>query len=100
VERDATLRHAVTRRRRPPAQIDLWRASVTEQVVELLDTQDFFGLLKLPYPPDRGGVIDRLQRERLVEPAAGGFAIRLLGAPARAAASRLPRPIEEGTAGI
>jgi hypothetical protein len=40
-------------------------------VVELLDTQAFFELLKLPYPGSRTGVIDRLTRERLVTPGAG-----------------------------
>jgi ATP-dependent DNA helicase RecG len=49
-------------------------------VVELLDTQTFFELLKLPYPSERDGVIDRLVRERLLDEAAGGYAIRRLGA--------------------
>jgi predicted HTH transcriptional regulator len=51
-----------------------------QQVVELLDTQMFFELLKLPYPTDRAGVIDRLVSERLVDASAGDFAIRRLGA--------------------
>jgi ATP-dependent DNA helicase RecG len=51
-----------------------------EEVVELLDTQGFFELMKLPYPSDRAGVIDRLQRERLLDAVAGGYAIRRLGA--------------------
>lgn len=38
-----------------------------EEVVELLDTQAFFELLKLPYPSDRLGVLDRLCRERLID---------------------------------
>lgn len=52
----------------------------SQQVVELLDTQTFFELLKLPYPTDRSGVIDRLLRERLVDELDGAFAIRRLGA--------------------
>lgn len=51
-----------------------------QQVVELLDVQTFFELLKLPYPTDRGGVIDRLLRERLVDELGGTYAIRRLGA--------------------
>lgn len=52
----------------------------SQQVVELLDTQTFFELLKLPYPTDRAGVIDRLQRERLVDESGQTLAIRRLGA--------------------
>lgn len=50
-----------------------------QQVVELLDTQTFFELLKLPYPTDRAGVIDRLMRERLVDQIGDQYAIRRLG---------------------
>lgn len=52
----------------------------SEEVVGLLDTQGFFELMKLPYPSDRAGVIDRLQRERLLDAVTGGYAIRRLGA--------------------
>lgn len=51
-----------------------------QQVVDLLDTQTFFELLKLPYPTDRGGVIDRLLRERLIDETGGVYAIRRIGA--------------------
>lgn len=50
------------------------------QVVALLDTQSFFELLKLPYPAEQAGVLDRLQQERLVDLVAGKYAIRRLGA--------------------
>lgn len=50
-----------------------------QEVVELLDTQTFFELLKLPYPTNRTGVMERLVRERLVDEADGAFAIRRLG---------------------
>lgn len=50
------------------------------QVVELLDTQGFFELLKLPYPAEQPGVLDRLQQERLVDLVAGSYSIRRLGA--------------------
>jgi ATP-dependent DNA helicase RecG len=51
-----------------------------QQVVELLDTQTFFELLRLPYPTDRSGVIDKLLREGLIDEAGQGYAIRRLGA--------------------
>lgn len=51
-----------------------------QTVVELLYTQTFFELLKLPYPTERAGVIDRLARERLIDESHGAFAIRRLGA--------------------
>ena len=50
------------------------------QVVELLDTQSFFELLKLPYPANQAGVLDRLQQERLVDFEAGHCSVRRLGA--------------------
>lgn len=50
-----------------------------QRVIELLDTQTFFELLKLPYPTDRDGVIERLVQERLVDDQ-NGYSIRRLGA--------------------
>ena len=49
-------------------------------MVELLDTQTFFELLKLPYPTNRAAVIDRLVLERLVDETRDVYAIRRLGA--------------------
>lgn len=51
-----------------------------EQVIALLDTQGFFELLKLPYPTDRSGVLDRLGQARLIDEAGGALAIRRIGA--------------------
>jgi predicted HTH transcriptional regulator len=51
-----------------------------QDVIELLDTQTFFELLKLPYPADQRGVLDRLQQERLVDREGGRYGIRRLGA--------------------
>jgi predicted HTH transcriptional regulator len=51
-----------------------------QTVIELLDTQTFFDLLKLPYPTDRSGVLERLKQERLIDQVAGGYSIRRLGA--------------------
>lgn len=50
------------------------------QVVQLLDTQKFFELLRLPYPAEQRGVLDRLQQEQLVDAQANTFSIRRLGA--------------------
>lgn len=50
------------------------------RVVELLDTQGFFDLLKLPYPTQQSGVIERLIQERLVDESSGTLAIRRIGA--------------------
>ena len=51
-----------------------------QQVVELLDAQTFFELLRLPYPTDRAGVLERLARERMIDVSGGTFAVRRLGA--------------------
>ncbi len=49
-------------------------------VVDLLDTQTFFELLKLPYPTDQTRVMDRLLQDRLIDRVEGGLSIRRLGA--------------------
>lgn len=49
-------------------------------VVELLDTQSFFELMRLPYPTDQIGVLNRLIDERLIERTAGGFNVLRIGA--------------------
>ncbi|MBK6879652.1 MAG: putative DNA binding domain-containing protein [Elusimicrobia bacterium] len=51
-----------------------------QKVVDLLDTQTYFELLKRPYPTDRTGVLDRLVQDRLVDAQGGSYAIRRLGA--------------------
>lgn len=51
-----------------------------QQVINLLDTQTFFELLKLPYPTDRRGVIERLLQEHLIDSQGKGYAIRRIGA--------------------
>ena len=52
----------------------------SQEIVALLDTQAFFELLKLPYPANQAGVLDRLHQERLVDLESGHYAIRRLGA--------------------
>ncbi|MDB6011522.1 MAG: MloB [Gammaproteobacteria bacterium] len=51
-----------------------------QQVVGLLDTQTFFEILRLPYPTDRSGVMERLTREKMVGESGGTFVVRRLGA--------------------
>jgi predicted HTH transcriptional regulator len=51
-----------------------------QQVVEILDVQTFFELMRLPYPTDRAGVVERLLHDRLVDKLEGGYAVRRLGA--------------------
>jgi predicted HTH transcriptional regulator len=46
-----------------------------QDVIQLLDTQTFFDLLKLPYPTDQHGVLQRLESERLVRKEKDGYAI-------------------------
>ena len=50
-----------------------------QQVVESLDTQTVFELLKLPYPTKRAVVLDRLLSERLIDEINGRYAIRRRG---------------------
>ncbi len=49
-------------------------------VVQLLDTQSYFDLLKLPYPATRDAVLDRLEHERLLRKTHQGLGITNLGA--------------------
>ena len=49
-------------------------------VVDLLDTQAFFELMRQPYPTTRTAVLDRFVSERLIDAFAGHFSIRRLGA--------------------
>lgn len=46
-----------------------------QDVVQLLDTQAFFDRLRMPYPTDQTGVLNRLCDERLIERSAQGFHI-------------------------
>ncbi len=48
-------------------------------VIDLLDTQTYFELLKVPYPVERSAVLDGLIAAKLVDQHPGGYAIRRLG---------------------
>ncbi|MEW6684485.1 MAG: ATP-binding protein [Nitrospirota bacterium] len=49
-------------------------------VIQSLDTQSYFDMLKLPYPATREAVLDRIEHERLVSKTRQGLAITNLGA--------------------
>ncbi len=55
-------------------------ASSADEVIELLDVQAYFELMKLPFPGSRRGVFTRLRSEGMVMEAKGGHAITNLGA--------------------
>ncbi len=61
-----------------PSKIELSR----QNVVDLLDTQTYFELLKLPYPTDQAGVIERLLNDQLIDHqnSNSSYSIRRLGA--------------------
>jgi predicted HTH transcriptional regulator len=50
------------------------------EVVQLLSTQTYFDLLKIPYPSTQQGVIDKFITEHLIEKDKGGYHITKLGA--------------------
>ncbi len=56
------------------------RDLTAQDVVELLDTQAFFELLKMPYPSNRKGVVARLVRESMIDETADGYSVRRIGA--------------------
>lgn len=51
-----------------------------QEVIELLDTQTFFELLKLPYPTTQESVLNKLAEERLIIARNGFFDILNIGA--------------------
>lgn len=51
----------------------------SQAVIDLLDTQSFFELLKVPYPTDQLGVIKRLKEHRLIDEFDNQFSIRRIG---------------------
>lgn len=51
-----------------------------QDIIQHLDTQTFFDLLKLSYPTDQQGVLSRLISERLIEQTAMGYSILNIGA--------------------
>lgn len=56
------------------------RDVAAQDVIQLLDTQAFFDLLQMPYPTNQGGVISRLETEKLIEASSSGFHILNIGA--------------------
>jgi ATP-dependent DNA helicase RecG len=66
-----------------------------DKVVQLLDTQSYFDLLHLPYPVNRGGVLERFEIEKLILRQGNGWTITnfggLLFAKKLESFDRLPR---------
>ncbi|MDP1562914.1 MAG: ATP-binding protein [Pirellulaceae bacterium] len=54
--------------------------AASDQVISLLDTQAYFDLMKLPYPTQQSGVLDRLSSEGLIRPTSSGWEITNLAA--------------------
>ena len=52
----------------------------SQDVVDLLDTQTYFELLKLPYPTEQAGVLGRLLSDRLIDRQNSRYSIRRRGA--------------------
>jgi ATP-dependent DNA helicase RecG len=51
-----------------------------DKVVQLLDTQSYFDLLRLPYPANRAAVLERFEKEKLILRQGAGWTITNLGA--------------------
>ncbi len=51
-----------------------------QEIVDTLDTQTFFELLKLPFPSSQDAILDKLTAERLIEKRDDGYAVLRLGA--------------------
>ncbi|MBK8302334.1 MAG: putative DNA binding domain-containing protein [Chloracidobacterium sp.] len=51
-----------------------------EDIVRLLDTQIYFDLLKIPYPSERGTVLERFEHEKLIRKREDSYDITNLGA--------------------
>jgi len=49
-------------------------------VIQLLNTQGYFDLLKLPYPDNRAGVLERMEHEKLIVLDGNDYSITNLGA--------------------
>ncbi len=56
------------------------RKLTAEEVVKFLDAQNYFDLMKLPFPSTRDGVIDKFISERLILKDDKGYSITNLGA--------------------
>lgn len=50
-----------------------------QTVIDLLDTQGFFELLRLPYPTNRDSVLEKLIQERLIDKMGSNYSIRRIG---------------------
>jgi len=51
-----------------------------DDIVSLLDTQTYFDLLKIPYPAERSGVLERFENEKLIKKRGSKYEVTNLGA--------------------
>lgn len=51
-----------------------------QQVIDQLDSQNYFALLQRPYPTTQTAVLDQLQAERLIDKSDGTYSVRRVGA--------------------
>ncbi len=64
-----------------PLEIQVAKSNVSsDEVIQLLSTQTYFELLKLPYPTDRTGVIDKFILEKFIIKDKTNYKITKLGA--------------------
>lgn len=54
--------------------------AASDEVISLLDTQAYFDLMRLPYPTQQSGVLDRLSSEGLIRATGSGWEITNLAA--------------------
>jgi len=66
---------------KPDWLLETARSGVTsDDIVKFLDTQGYFDLLKLPYPAQREGVLEKFTAEKLIRPKNNLWEITNLGA--------------------
>jgi len=69
------------RKRKQVFELEIALSNISsDEVVSVLDTQVYFELLKLPYPTNRGGVLERFISEKLIVKNSSRYSITNLGA--------------------
>jgi len=71
----------IWRKSSKPYELEIARDNLSaSDVIRLLSTETYFDLMKIPYPSNQNGVIDRFIDEKLITKSHGGYAITNLGA--------------------
>jgi ATP-dependent DNA helicase RecG len=64
-----------------PYELEIAKDNLSSSdVIRLLSTETYFDLMKLPYPSNQNGVLERFLDEKLIVRSHGGYAITNLGA--------------------